>query len=53
MTSCYRGDFMFFLSFSFSVLQACLMLSLEQNYPPAYQLALDMLKVRTVALDLL
>ena len=26
-------------------LQACLMLSLEATYPPAYQLALDMLKV--------
>lgn len=26
-------------------LQACLMLSLESDYPPSYQLALDMLKV--------
>ena len=28
-----------------NVLQACLMLSLENDYPPTYQLALDMLKV--------
>ena len=28
-----------------NLLQACLMLSLESDYPPSYQLALDMLKV--------
>ena len=32
--------------------QACLMLSLESEYAPAHQLALDMLKVRTARIHL-